>query len=188
MICKKVMSKKVSSPPPITDDVLREAVSAAQARVEDERERLNEAEECLRSAEHEFALLVRLGRLRGLPGMAECNLVLPSGEEGQVEAAQEHASAAQRAAATGRAALVPTVADILREHGKPMPIRLLMAEVVSRGAKIPGRGEQANLISVLMRAPEIVRLQRGVYGLREWSPYGMEVSSRRTTRRRKAAR
>lgn len=182
------MSKKVSSPPPIADDVLREAVSAAQARVEDERERLNEAEERLRSAEHELALLIRLGRLRGLTEMAECNLVLPSGDEGQVEAAREHASAAQHAA-TGRAALVPTVADVLREHGKPMPIRLLMAEVVSRGAKIPGRGEQANLISVIMRAPEIVRLQRGVYGLREWSPNGMaEPSARRTTKRRKAAR
>jgi hypothetical protein len=183
------MSKKVSSPPPITDDVLREAVSAAQARVEDERERVRGAEERLRGAEHELALLIRLGRLRGLPEMAERSAVLPPGYEEHVEVALGRASVAQPGARKGRGALVQTVADVLREHGKPMPIRLLMTEVVSRGAKIPGRGEQANLISVITRAPDIVRLQRGVYGLREWSSNDIaETSARRTASRRKAAR
>lgn len=185
------MSKKISDTPPLTDDLVRKAVTAAQARVDDERELLKKSEERLRNAEHELALLIRLGRLRGIPEMSECNVVLPSRDEGHGKVAlyEDGSSVVERSVQTGRGALIQVVADVLREYGKPMPIRLLMAEVVSRGAQIPGRGEQANLISVITRAPDIVRLQRGVYGLREWGLDGMvQVPARRTTRRRKAAR
>ncbi len=183
---------------PITDDALVQAVAAAQKTVDDERERFKRAEERLRSAEHELALLTELGRLRGLPDM-ECSKAVQLDYEEPVHT--PHSVAFSPTAARGgraeREALIQTVINILREHGKPMPIRPLMAEVITRGGLIPGRGEQANLISVITRVPEITRPERGVYGLLEWSPNGSAEpvqnrgrsrTTRRPSRRRKAAR
>jgi len=182
----------MASDTPITDEALQQAVAAAQRRVDDEQERLRQAEELLRTAERELTLLTELGRLRGLTdlsggngtGAAEGEMLLQS------ELALTRPSMSQRAAPTRRDALVRTVIDLLREHGEPMPIRNLMAALVSRGAPIPGRGEQANLISVITRVPEIVRPHRGVYGLREWDLDGAPAPTtrRRPGRTRKAAR
>jgi hypothetical protein len=182
---------RVATNTPITDDALRQAVVAAQRRVDNEQDRLRQAEEQLRTAERELALLSELGRLRGLDEMPGGNGA--GAAEGdasrQAQLNLTRPSMAHRATSTRRDALVQTVIDLLREHGEPMPIRNLMAELVSRGAPIPGRGEQANLISVITRVPEIVRPHRGVYGLREWNLDGVPVTAtRRPARTRKAGR
>lgn len=174
---------------PITDAALRDAISAAQMRVADEQDQFSKAEERLRGAEREFALLTELGRLRGLDGLPGTN-----GSVGMADGSADLSPrlttlAVRRAAPARREALVQTVIAILRAHGKPMPIRGLMAEVVSRGAPIPGRGEQANLISVITRMPEITRPERGVYGLREWQADGAPAPvAHGAARRRRGAR
>ena len=185
----KVRIVSVTAHTPITDDALRAAVAAAQQRVDDQHERLRQAEEKLRTAERELMLLTELGRLRGVTEM--------SGGKGNVAADGEallqselnvtRSSMSQRGAPTRRDALVQTVIDLLREHGEPMPVRNLMSELISRGAPIPGRGEQANLISVITRVPDIVRPHRGVYGLREWNLDG-EPPAPRPARTGKVAR
>lgn len=175
---------------PITDDSLRRAVAAAQGRAHDEQERLRQVQARLRAAERELALLAELGHLRGLADLSGGNDASSAERETPLQSSLNLARplTAQRAAPTRRDALVGTVIDILREHGKPMPIRSLMAELVSRGAPIPGRGEQANLISVITRVPEIIRPQRGVYGLREWKLDDAPPPATRPARRtRKAA-
>jgi hypothetical protein len=153
---------------PITDKALREAISAAETKVAEQRDKIRLVEESLRGAERELVLLVELGRLRGLHSQSATNGVsAASGAEGtDSNLPQVTYGSSSSSSAPGREALVRTVIDVLREQGEPMPIRALMAEVVSRGAHIPGRGEQANLISVITRVPEIIRPHRGVYGLR----------------------
>lgn len=176
---------------PITDGALRQAVAVARRRVEEEQGRLRNAEELLRTAERELVLLTELGRLRGVTeinglnhnGVARGEPLL------EPEGGLMRRSTSERGVPTRRDALVQTAIDLLREHGEPMPIRSLMAELVSRGAPIPGRGEQANLISVITRVPEIVRPHRGVYGLREWNIDGAPATDGgRSPRARKAAR
>jgi hypothetical protein len=178
---------------PITDDALRQAIAAAQRKVDDEQQCLRKAEEHLRTAERELALLTELGRLRGLGEMSAGNGAAVADGDAPLRSqlSLTRPSGAHRAAPTRRDALIETVIEILREHGEPMPIRNLMADLVSRGAPIPGRGEQANLISVITRVPEIVRPHRGVYGLREWKLEGAATpapATRRSSKRRKAAR
>jgi hypothetical protein len=159
---------------PITDKALREAISAAETKVAEQRDKIRMVEESLRGAERELVLLVELGRLRGMLSQSATNGVSAAGgvEEADSNLPRVTYGSSSSSSAPGREALVRTVIDVLREHGEPMPIRALMAEVVSRGAHIPGRGEQANLISVITRVPEITRPHRGVYGLRERSPDG----------------
>lgn len=174
---------------PITDAALRDAISAAQARVADEQDRFSKAEERLRGAEREFALLTELGRLRGLGGLPGANGSMGKAEDAADLSPRLTNPAMRRAAPARRDALVQTVMEILRSRGKPMPIRGLMDEVVSRGAPIPGRGEQANLISVITRVPEITRPERGVYGLREWEVDGAPApAANDATGRRRGAR
>ena len=60
------------------------------------------------------------------------------------------------------------IIGILAEAGEPLHIQELMEKMV-QGVGVPGQGKAANLIAYLRRIPEIVRVDRGVYGLKEWS-------------------
>jgi hypothetical protein len=178
--------------PPISDEVLREAISAAEARVAEQGDNMRVAEESLRAVERELALLVELARLRGLVSLPLSNgaSAADAVEGRSADLPRVSYESSPRSSMPKRDALVRAVIDVLRAHGKPMPIRELMAEVISRDARIPGRGEQANLISVITRVPEITRPQRGVYGLSEWgtaraTPKGK--MKRATSPRRKSA-
>lgn len=172
---------------PISDKALSEAVQLATAEVDAAQERLTRADEELRAAERELALLVELGRLRKWRSGAANGEGPASDERLAASALDSPPPVATRT--PRRDALVQTVIDILREHGEPMPIRALMAEVESRGAPIPGRGEQANLISVITRVPDIRRPARGMYGLREWQRDGAPTpAARRASTRRKGKR
>ena len=58
---------------PITDKALREAISAAETKVAEQRDKIRMVEESLRGAERELVLLVELGRLRGLHSQSATN-------------------------------------------------------------------------------------------------------------------
>lgn len=73
--------------------------------------------------------------------------------------------------------------DILREHGKPLHISNLRAELTRRGIPIPGKATDANVIVYLARSPHICRVGRGLYALRAWGV--PEVPPRRRRRARK---
>ena len=167
----------------ITNDALKAALDAAQAQVSAARRDRDSAEERLRLAEREVTLLTELAKLRGVKPAAD----------GDAKSPAEDVVAARTGA--GSDAVEAAVA-VLREHGEPLAIRPLMRAVVDRGARIPGRGEQANLISALTRAPEITRPQRGIYALAEWQAAAVEkleaaarseaAARPRAARRRKA--
>lgn len=177
----------MTSGQPITDDALRQAIAAGEAKVAEQREKLRRVEERHREAERELTLLLELARLRGLPNYHATN------GDGSKREAEETGSglpsvtyrSSPGSRASARDALVWEVIDVLRNHGKPMPIRALMADVVLRGASIPGRGEQANLISVITRVPAITRPARGMYGLSEWKLDGNPPKTESVARSRR---
>jgi hypothetical protein len=88
----------------------------------------------------------------------------------------------------GKGTLQTAVIEILAAHGEPMQIRQLMAAVQERGVRIPGSGQQANLIAYISRDERIARPRRGFYALREWGGEDTKPSKRpkrRQSRRRK---
>jgi hypothetical protein len=162
-------ARKASSSP-ISKGALAEAVKAAELSLADAREEMSNAEDRVRDAERELALLVELSRLRGTATEPE--------EFGAVQNATPMITfTGSRSRASDRDELVAAVIDVLEESGEPMAIRPLMAAVVERGAPIPGRGEQSNLISVISRTPEIERVARGIYGLAGWGANGTPGSN-----------
>lgn len=162
-------NSKGPSASPISAAALSKAIAVAEAEVAAAKSRASAAADSLRNAERELALLLELGRLRGAsPELAEK-------EADSANAAPVITFSESRSSrSSDRDALVGAVVDVLKESGEPMAIRPLMAAVVERGAPIPGRGEQANLISVIRRVPEIQRVSRGIYGLAEWNQVGGE--------------
>lgn len=77
---------------------------------------------------------------------------------------------------------------LLRQERRPMHIGELMNRLQAKSVRIPGSGEQANLISYLRRDDRIVRPSRGVYGLRELGLEDMAPAKRRTPKKRPRAR
>ncbi|MFQ6006200.1 MAG: hypothetical protein ACE5OQ_11930 [Woeseia sp.] len=58
---------------------------------------------------------------------------------------------------------------VLDEAGKPIHIREIRQSLIDRGIPLPGRGDEANIIVRLSRAPDrFVRTGRGTYGLSSW--------------------
>lgn len=76
---------------------------------------------------------------------------------------------------------------IMRERGEPMHIRDIHAALIESGIPIPGKGNQANVISRLQRSDgRFIRTGRGMYGLPE---FGLpEVRPTRTRKRPSKAR
>jgi hypothetical protein len=65
--------------------------------------------------------------------------------------------------------LEDAVASILERSGKPMHIGDLRLRLISDDVRIPGRGEDANIIVRLRAAPErFTRTARGTYALASW--------------------
>lgn len=58
---------------------------------------------------------------------------------------------------------------IMRAHGEPMHIREIHAALIEKGIPVPGKGNQANVISRLQRSDgRFIRTGRGMYGLPEF--------------------
>lgn len=78
--------------------------------------------------------------------------------------------------------------DILREHGKPLHISKLRAELIHRGVPIPGKARDANVIVYMARSPHVCRVGRGMYALRAWGVPEVPPRRKRSKRRRRTAR
>lgn len=79
---------------------------------------------------------------------------------------------------------------ILEKAGEPLHIGSIRQQLIERGVPLPGRGDEANIILRLRRAPnQFVRTGRGMYGLSRWNLQAVPPSAkkRRFRRRRKAA-
>src|SRR5262249_36151956 len=79
---------------------------------------------------------------------------------------------------------------ILEKAGEPVHIGSIRQQLIERGIPLPGRGDEANIILRLRRAPDrFVRTGRGMYGLSRWNIQAVPPSAkkRRFRRRRKAA-
>lgn len=77
---------------------------------------------------------------------------------------------------------------ILKERGQPIHITDLRSELIARGIPIPGKGTDANVIIYLARAPEVCRIGRGLYALKEWSIPQVPPRRRRSKRKKRKAR
>jgi hypothetical protein len=76
--------------------------------------------------------------------------------------------------------------QILHEAGKPMHISAIRQELVNRAVPLPGRGDEANIIVRLRRAPHrFSRVGRGTYALATLGLNVVPPRRRRRTRRRK---
>ena len=84
-------------------------------------------------------------------------------------AVEAHISSSSGSAAlplTGRQDFEAHLEHILREAGKPMHISEIRQSLVDRAVPLPGRGDEANIIVRLRRAPErFTRTGRGTYAL-----------------------
>jgi hypothetical protein len=77
----------------------------------------------------------------------------------------------------------------LSGEGHPMHISVLHSRLEEMGVPIPGKGTQANVIAHLGREPSIIRLSRGIYGLKQWNltPKTLRPEKSRPRRRGRSA-
>jgi hypothetical protein len=98
------------------------------------------------------------------------------------------AAGAARPAQSAREAspdLEDAVEEILRASGEPLHISKIREALVARGAPIPGRGDDANIIVRLRRSDDrFTRTARGTYGLSEWGIPPLASKTRKSRRKR----
>jgi hypothetical protein len=88
-------------------------------------------------------------------------------------------------------AIEDRIEQVLRSSGAPMHIRDIRASLISMGAPLPGKGDEANIILRLRRdSGRFVRTGRGTYGLVTWqvTEYSPQPRKKRVVRRRAAKR
>lgn len=82
--------------------------------------------------------------------------------------------------------LAEVVAKILRDSGEPMHYKKIAEAVQETGRKVPGQNPPATIIALLHRKKdEFVRLDAGVWALKEW---GKTPQVKRKRKRAKRAR
>ena len=161
--------EQISFRSPIDDADLDEALAAVRDRLQVIEARMEQLEQAAVAARKEETLLEGLVALRrgDSPGSAARPLDDVGG-----------------ASDAGSQVVEATIA-LLSEQHRPMHISELMAELARREVRIPGSGQQANLISHLRRDKRIVRPSRGIYGLAEW---GLKDAPTPTRKRKRARR
>jgi len=152
----------------ISSEQIGDAISSLRGALDERIEAKSRIGLEVQQIERELALLIELGRLRGL---------LPEATNGELPIENLPAG-------VPTAQLSEVVITLLKRRGQPMHIQDLVAAVRGAGAAIPGRGEPANLITHIRTHPEIVRPVRGMYGLREWGLSDGASAPRRRRRRR----
>jgi hypothetical protein len=152
--------------------LLSEALAAAHARVAQLQQEMARLEKDLGSTREEARLLERILNLRdgGAPA--------PSGD------AVASPTVSTRANGNGNQAVVGHVIGALRESERPLHVQELMRLLSGAGVRLPGAGNQANLIGLLRRDARIARSARGMYALAEWG-LPLEPTTRRKRRRRR---
>jgi len=161
----------------LSDDVLTAALEAARRRSHEIDQQLEQLLADRDAARREAELLEELLTVRRSEGM----------DRSSPTAASE-ALSVERSRRAGTRRPHPAVAAAVTElerAGRPLHISELMRLVQAQGVRIPGSGQQANLIAHLTRSPQIVRPSRGMYGLADW---GLEVETRLKPARRRRLR
>jgi hypothetical protein len=102
---------------------------------------------------------------------------------GQQQASTQRGS--QPASASGPQDVEGHIELVLREAGAPMHISDLRRALVDRAVPLPGRGDEANIIVRLRRAPErFTRTGRGTYALTSLGLKEVPPAKRRRRARR----
>jgi hypothetical protein len=162
----------------LSPGLLAAALEAARERSEEVDRRVNgllhEREVVRREVELlEELLAVRQGNLAGRTTVSSVGPEPDSaGGATRTRARQPHS------------AVTATIAELERA-GHPLHISELMRLLEERDVKIPGSGQQANLIAHLTRSPAVVRPSRGMYGLTAW---GLENKARLKPAKRRRVR
>lgn len=152
-------------------ELLSQAIAGSEQVLADKRRTHSALTDEIQRLERELRLLQELRSLRGDP-----NSDAPAG--------QPLPTVVASAGQPNDDPLTACAIEILRANGQPMHIQDLAASVRERGAKIPGKGANANLIGHLRSSTYIVRPVRGMYALRAWGFSDRdEVAARRATRR-----
>jgi hypothetical protein len=170
----------------ISEDSIRQALSAARARVTQAELDRAELDRVIAAAREEGRLLERLLALRRGPGS-------DGATDGRLDNAslnEEPRAGADPGPNVARSKKPPAVQAVIDElgmSGRPLHISELMRLLQTRGVPIPGSGMQANVIAHLRRDPRIVRTSRGMYALTAWD-LGSVQGSRQVRQRRKRLR
>lgn len=131
--------------------------AAIEKEIEAIRADIAPLEHRLEAARERLDLIQRLIRLTEGAKPAPQRIVQP-GRTSTLKSA-DHAVA-------GKQDLEAHLEQILREAGKPMHISEIRKMLVDRAVPLPGRGDEANIIVRLRRAPErFTRTGRGTYAL-----------------------
>lgn len=134
----------------------------------------------LKVARERLDLLKRLGRLGDLEGQAR--LSRDTARPGEPQVPDETTGPY-----TPGQELEGHIELILREAGRPMHISEIRNALVDRAVPLPGRGDEANIIVRLRRAPErFTRTGRGQYALAALGLPPVPVGKRRRRVRRSA--
>lgn len=160
----------------LNESELAEALTAVRDRLQVIEARLEQLEQAAVKARKEEHLLEGLLALRRGDDPPESNGDPPL--QVQSKNGEVHAD------------VVEATVALLRDERRPMHISELMAALQEKGVRIPGSGQQANLISYLRRDGRIVRPSRGIYGLGEWGLKDAAAPTRKKkrTRRRKTTK
>jgi hypothetical protein len=155
----------------LDESELAEALAAVRNRLQVIEARLEQLEQAgvrARKEEHLLEGLIALRRGDDLESNGDPPLQVPK-KNGEV-----HAD------------VVESTIALLRDEHRPMHISELMAALQEKQVRIPGSGQQANLISYLRRDGRIVRPSRGIYGLGEWGLKDATTPSRKRKRTKRS--
>jgi hypothetical protein len=156
----------------LSEELLRAALDDLQIRISEKQRELDELQASIKTDRAEETLLQSLYALK-------------TGRNGDAPVASSVTPL--RGRSVPHPVVEATVA-ILQEAARPMHISELMPALQDRRVRIPGSGNQANLISHISRDDRIVRPSRGMYVLREWGSAALATPLNKKKKRRVTSR
>src|SRR5262245_44785870 len=153
------MSRDENSAAGLSEDLLAHSLAQARERAREIDQAIAHLTDERDSALREIELLQELLAVR----RGETTDRVPPVETSGPERTQT----ATRRTSRPHPAVVAAIAE-LEKAGRPMHISELMNSLGEQGVRIPGSGQQANLIAHMTRSPQIVRPSRGMYALASW--------------------
>jgi hypothetical protein len=154
---------------------LRAWSASLSQEVEHLRVQLEQIQHALAEAEEKQALVQRLLELDGeVPEL----LLTSKGRPDTAEAASLGDGLGPAPAGSGGGqSLEDAVVSILRASGQPLHVSDIRARLIADGIRIPGRGDDANIIVRLRKIPEqFTRTARGTYALADWGLPSLDSS------------
>jgi hypothetical protein len=124
-------------------------------------------------------LAVEAGRIRTQLGLVDKLLKVSRGEE------TPSAEVAMNGQYGNGRNIADTIARILAESATPLHISMIRQAYLREGNRIPGKGNESNLLAYVVRDPRFVRVAKGTYGLAEHGFIPPVAKGRRKRRKRK---